>query len=461
MGRFNRGASTNIIHIISDCIFGSLAFVTALLVSGHTIQDSDMGTYAIACFTFMIIFLLANKESRLYNVTTFFYTDRIVRYVSKSFIIATGVSSTLLFYAGKSDIDRKFYILFLIAIYVLGLVSAFTARYIAKRVKLFAPRTVLIGAIEDFDKFNHFLRRSNMEVDIIGYVGVDSAGTQTEYLGNIEDLESIIHKNGIDQVYIMHKRKDDIDIQPYINMCMEMGVTIRIIINNYKGGGAQSYVSSVGTYPVLTYHRVSLNSTSRAIKRIVDIIGALCGIILASPLMLGTAIAVKLDSKGPVIFKQERVGLNGRHFHMYKFRSMCQDAEAKKKELMQQNEVGSGLMFKIHDDPRITKVGKFIRKTSLDELPQFFNVLKGDMSLVGTRPPTLDEVAKYERNHWRRMSIKPGITGMWQVSGRSQITDFDEIVELDTEYIDKWSVGMDFKIMLKTGIQLLTHRGAC
>ncbi len=136
------------------------------------------------------------------------------------------------------------------------------------------------------------------------------------------------------------------------------------------------------------------------------------------------------------------------------------DAEELKAKLQEQNEVKDGMMFKIKDDPRITRVGKFIRKTSIDELPQFFNVLIGNMSLVGTRPPTLDEVAKYERTHWRRMSIKPGITGMWQVSGRSQITDFDEIVELDTIYIDQWSIMLDFKIMFKTVICMLRKKGA-
>lgn len=460
MGRFNKGASTNLFHIISDCVFGAFAFVFALLFSKHTLQSDNMNTYIIACITFMLIFILSNKDSRLYNVTTFFYADRIIKYVSKSFIISTGVSSTLLFYAGKSDIDRNFYIIFLICVYILMITSAFLVRFLTKKTKLFAPRTILVGHMENYEKFVRYLKKSNMDVNIIGYVSVENE-EGTKYLGNIKDLDEIIHSNGIDQVYIMHKRKDNLDIQPYINICMDMGVTIRIIINNYKGHGAQSYVSSVGTYPVLTYHRVSLNTSSRAIKRVIDIFGALFGIILSSPFMLITALAVKLDSKGPVIFKQKRVGLNGRHFNMYKFRSMCIDAEAKKEELMAKNEISSGLMFKMHDDPRITRVGRFIRKTSIDELPQFFNVLKGDMSLVGTRPPTLDEVEKYERNHWRRMSIKPGITGMWQVSGRSQITDFDEIVELDTEYIDKWGVLLDFKIIVKTGLQIIVHKGAC
>ena len=318
---------------------------------------------------------------------------------------------------------------------------------------------LLVGDIDRFGTFKKFLFKSNTSVKLIGYVSMDD-NPDERYLGSVKDLEKIVHENAIGQVYIMHRKTDLVDIQEYIDACLDMGVSVRIIVKLFQAHGAQRYVSSVGTYPVVTYHRVCLNDSSRAMKRIIDIIGSLIGIILSSPIMLITAIAIKLDSKGPVIFKQERAGINGKIFKMYKFRSMCVDAEELKAKLQEQNEVKDGMMFKIKDDPRITKVGKFIRKTSIDELPQFFNVLIGNMSLVGTRPPTLDEVAKYERTHWRRMSIKPGITGMWQVSGRSQITDFDEIVELDTIYIDQWSIMLDFKIMFKTVICMLRKKGA-
>jgi len=164
---------------------------------------------------------------------------------------------------------------------------------------------------------------------------------------------------------------------------------------------------------------------------------------------------IKLESPGPLFFSQKRVGRNGRIFKIYKFRSMYADAERRKKELMEQNEM-NGLMFKMTDDPRITKIGKFIRKTSLDELPQFWNVLKGDMSLVGTRPPTVDEFQQYEWYHKRRLSMTPGLTGVWQVSGRSDITDFEEIVSMDVEYIKNWSLKRDIKIILKT-IQVVLH----
>ena len=181
---------------------------------------------------------------------------------------------------------------------------------------------------------------------------------------------------------------------------------------------------------------------------------------------------IYIKSPGPIFFAQERIGRNGRKFKMYKFRSMYMDAEERKKELMAQNKVSDGMMFKMDFDPRIignkilpdgtkkTGIGQFIRKTSIDELPQFWNILKGDMSLVGTRPPTLDEWDKYEPHHRARMSFRPGLTGLWQVSGRSNITDFEEVVKLDTQYIGEWSVKNDIRIIFHTIVGVLKNDGA-
>ncbi len=197
----------------------------------------------------------------------------------------------------------------------------------------------------------------------------------------------------------------------------------------------------------------------RMIKRFMDICGALVGLIISIPIIAIVAVPLKLESPGPLFFKQKRIGLNGRCFYIYKLRSMYVDAEERKKELLAKNEM-NGLMFKLSDDPRITRVGSFIRKTSIDELPQFYNVLRGDMSLVGTRPPTVDEYTRYESHHKRRLSMKPGITGLWQVSGRSNIDNFEDVVRLDTQYIDSWSLRLDIKILLKTVGVVLWRRGA-
>jgi exopolysaccharide biosynthesis polyprenyl glycosylphosphotransferase len=194
-------------------------------------------------------------------------------------------------------------------------------------------------------------------------------------------------------------------------------------------------------------------------KRMLDIVGSLVGMVLLAIATIFVAPAIKLESPGPVFFGQTRIGKNGRRFTFYKFRSMYQDAEERKKELMAQNEV-NGLMFKMKDDPRITKVGKFIRKTSIDELPQFWNVLRGDMSLVGTRPPTVDEFERYEAKHKGRLSMTPGLTGLWQISGRSDIMDFDDVVKLDMQYIDHWSILKDIKILISTVYVVIVGKGS-
>lgn len=207
-------------------------------------------------------------------------------------------------------------------------------------------------------------------------------------------------------------------------------------------------------------------------KRIMDIVGGLVGCLATAVLFLFLAPAIYIQSPGPIFFTQIRVGKNGKKFKMYKFRSMNVNAEQEKKELESQNRVKDGMMFKLEYDPRIIGckkrpdgtvkkgLGNIIRDCSLDEFPQFFNVLKGDMSLVGTRPPTVDEWEKYELHHRSRLAAKPGITGMWQVSGRSDITDFEEVVKLDLKYIREWNLGLDIKILFKTIAVVFKKRGS-
>ena len=210
---------------------------------------------------------------------------------------------------------------------------------------------------------------------------------------------------------------------------------------------------------ILTLGTLEVKLRDRVLKRVLDIVGGIVGCLISIPIIAIVAIPLKLESPGPLIFRQKRVGLNGRYFYICKLRSMYMDAEQRKKELQQQNEM-QGLMFKMHNDPRITKVGKFIRKTSIDELPQFWNVLRGDMSLVGTRPPTVDEYQQYQSHHKRRLSMKPGITGLWQVSGRSNIENFEDVVALDIKYIDNWSFWLDIKLLFQTVAVVLMGRGA-
>lgn len=218
---------------------------------------------------------------------------------------------------------------------------------------------------------------------------------------------------------------------------------------NYQPAYTKEIKYGIDGRPALILDRPRKRMIAAIMKRALDIVGSIVGLAFCGILFLILGPMIKLDSPGPVIFAQTRIGKNGRKFRMYKFRSMYQDAEQRKQELLAKNEM-NGLMFKMENDPRVTKVGRFIRKTSLDEFPQFWNVFKGDMSLVGTRPPTVGEFNQYNSYHKRRLSMKPGMTGLWQVSGRSDIKDFDEVVRLDCQYIDNWTVWGDIKIIVKT-----------
>lgn len=262
----------------------------------------------------------------------------------------------------------------------------------------------------------------------------------------------------VDEVFI---QVDDIQKQEAFlkNMILEfekMGIVVNLNLDLFNlGVSGEKRIYNLEQYHVVAFSSRLFDYRMVLVKRLIDIIGAILGLILAFFVGIVLAPFLLLESPGPLIFRQKRVGVNGRIFEFYKFRSMYVDAEERKKELLEQNEV-QGFMFKMENDPRVTKVGAFIRKTSIDELPQFWNVLKGDMSLVGTRPPTLDEYHQYSYYQKRRISFRPGITGLWQISGRSDIKDFDEVVKLDLEYIDNWSLLLDFKIIFKTiGVVLL------
>lgn len=240
----------------------------------------------------------------------------------------------------------------------------------------------------------------------------------------------------------------------------KMGVVVNLSLDLFNLGlEGQKRIYNLEQYYVVAFSSRLFDYRMVLMKRLIDIVGALVGLTITVVVGIVLAPFLLLESPGSLVFCQNRVGVNGRIFKFYKFRSMYADAEERKKELMAQNEV-QGLMFKMENDPRITKVGAFIRKTSIDELPQFWNVLKGDMSLVGTRPPTVDEYQQYSYYQKRRISFRPGITGLWQISGRSDIKDFDEVVKLDLEYIDNWSLLLDIKIIFKTILVVFKGSGA-
>ena len=275
-----------------------------------------------------------------------------------------------------------------------------------------------------------------------------------------DDVTAYIHKNWVDEVFFALPEHVDIP-KKIMKDCNRMGVVTHVQLAALNELGKNQVVEEIAGYMVLSSSINIVSSWQLLVKRLMDIAGGLVGCIFTGIIYIFIAPIMKVKSPGPVFFSQVRMGKNGKPFKIYKFRSMYMDAEERKKELMEKNNIKDGLMFKMDDDPRIIKgIGHFIRKTSLDEFPQFWNILKGDMSLVGTRPPTMDEWDKYELHHRRRLAIKPGLTGMWQVSGRSESTDFEEVVELDTKYIEQWSIGLDIKILFKTVTVVFTGSGA-
>ena len=321
------------------------------------------------------------------------------------------------------------------------------------------------------DVIRRFRNNVGGSIEVSGLVLADKNVSSGNFEGvpivsSLEEAPHYICREWIDEVYISTATPP----LHLINCCNEMGVTAHRELHTH--GSDNQFVEKIADEYCLTSSMRTATPIEVFLKRAMDIAGGIVGSLIAVVIIAIIGPKIKKASPGPILFKQERIGQNGKHFKMYKIRSMVMNADEKKKELMAQNRVSDGMMFKLDFDPRIigneilpdgthkTGIGEFIRNTSLDEFPQFFNVLKGEMSLVGTRPPTVDEWEKYEYHHRRRLSIKPGLTGMWQVSGRSGITDFEEVVKLDTEYINNWSLVLDIKILLKTIKAVFTKDGA-
>ncbi|MBP3371671.1 MAG: sugar transferase [Clostridia bacterium] len=287
-----------------------------------------------------------------------------------------------------------------------------------------------------------------------------------------EEFVNYLCDKWADEVYVSVPAELSYPVQ-LIDSLVEMGIVVHIQVENlHNNAWQQQAIEYMGGATVRTIGLTMATPRQAMFKRAIDIAGGIVGCVLTGVLTLFLAPMIWIKSPGPIFFKQTRVGQNGKLFEMYKFRSMYPDAEARKAELMEQNRVSDGMMFKLEYDPRIIGckklpdgtvkkgIGNFIRDYSIDEFPQFWNVVKGDLSLVGTRPPTVDEWEKYELHHRARLAIKPGITGLWQVSGRSNITDFEQVVQLDKEYIQNWSMGLDFRILLQTVKVVLGKEGS-
>lgn len=381
--------------------------------------------------------------------------------------IALGIIciAAIFYFIGDTTFSRLFYGIFSIIEFII----IFTVRIVLKLIynirmknEKFHKRLLIVGTGYTAQGVADYINEHpELMIKLIGYVQVDEdiKIKDGQVLGHIDNLIEIIKENCIDEVIFALPKNYIGEVEKYVLACEEMGITVSVVAHLYDLKISKTQIGKIGQIPVLTYHSVSLNEWELFLKRLIDIVGACIGLVITGIALIIIGPLIWLEDRGPIFFAQDRVGQNGRIFKCYKFRSMYVDAEERKKELMKYNEM-KGHMFKMKNDPRITKIGKFIRATSIDELPQFWNVLKGDMSLIGTRPPTVDEVKNYENYHRRRISIKPGITGMWQVSGRSSIEDFEEIVKLDTQYIDNWSIWLDIKILFKTLVIVFSRQGS-
>ena len=391
-------------------------------------------------------------------------TPETLQRTATSAVLAMGLLLTILFFLDVNFVSRLVTLgyagmtipaLMLARSLTLSLVQAFPSLSDRHRVLLVGDPAEMAKYLEVLD------RQRELGMIPVGWLGPEtstSAAPRLPWLGEVDQVEQVLVDQPVDEVHISVRDTSMLELERVAAVCETLGVELSMDANFLGLTTAQVAMDDLKGWSVLRFSSVPTRGLELVFKRTLDFVGAGLGILALSPLFAFVAIAIKIDDPGPVFFVQERSGLYARKFPMYKFRTMVVDAEARLAELQAQNEMG-GPVFKMQHDPRITALGRFLRRTSIDELPQLFNVFLGQMSLVGPRPPIPSEVAQYERWQRRRLSMKPGITCIWQVSGRNNI-DFDQWMELDLEYIDSWSLWLDVKLLLKTLPAVLKGTGA-
>lgn len=462
-------------HYVFLCIDISALAIAFVLSNYLRFQEISLGAYENLYINVFIVSIVACIAGNLILKLDKHIFDRgsyqeFLAVCKSAFCI--GVAVMVYFFLSQQGIyySRLQWAYYFIIYFFLSYVGHQAAKWIiakyyknsrsCKKIMLITSSDKVEDILEKFQRTNNWY----FEVTCITIVDQNLEGEEIEKIPVIASTDTMLEraKNiALDGVFInvSYKSHSVFDVRQTLHDFQEMGIIVHVNIDALELDVTDKVIENLGFFKVVSYASKLREPGQLVLKRCMDIAGGLVGAVLTLVTGIFVAIAIKLDTPGPVIFSQNRVGKNGRHFKMYKFRSMYIDAEERKKELLKQNEM-QGAMFKITNDPRITKVGRFIRKYSIDELPQFFNVLKGDMSLVGTRPPTVEEVQKYKTEQKRRLSVTPGMTGLWQTSGRSEIYDFDEIVKLDLEYIDKWSIGLDIKLLVKTIVVCVRGDGA-
>ncbi len=405
-----------------------------------------------------------NKLYQDYRTKTF---KRMAWDIFVTSVWASFVCGSFVFFFKFDMASRLFFLVYSGTAYTMIIIEKAIVLFVLDRVHARGYHQENLLIVGTGNRAREFIRNvkehSNWGLHIVGLIDDDPKyfGKEVEgyrVLGRIQDIGFIVNRLVIDRVIFVVPRIWLDRIEEAILECEKVGVSTSIALDLYNLHIAKARQTDFNGFPLLEFKTFYAKEWQLFIKRLLDILISVIALVFFSPLMVVVALLIRLTSKGPILFRQTRIGLNGRKFTLYKFRSMVANAEAMKEVLHKQNEM-DGPVFKIKHDPRITPIGYVIRKTSIDELPQFFNVLKGDMSIVGPRPPLISEVEHYEVWQRRRLSLKPGITCIWQVSGRNKI-GFEEWMRMDLEYIDKWSLGLDLKLILRTFWVVITGYGA-
>ncbi len=487
-----QGWQKHIDFIICDVIALQVAFVLAYFISRGSWAYVSLAYRELAVIFVMADILIAASFNTMHNVL---YRDCYHECLQtlKQVLLVLSVMTLYIFSTQKADVySRATVCLTSVFHLILGFVFRQVWKPVISKIGKGSKKATMI-LVANENLVPEIVSKINPtdDVEYTGLVLSNRDGTGEEISGikvvaNLQNAADYICREWVDEVFVYPSHFTDIELDSrekenikshresevalLIEGCRQMAIPvhIRLPIPNIEG---KSLTEKVGGYNVLTITSNYASPLQLAIKRLMDIAGGIVGSLIAVIIIAVVGHKIQKESPGPILFKQTRVGQNGKKFQMYKLRSMYLDAEDRKRELLKENRVSDGMMFKLDWDPRIvgnkivngkkvTGIGEKIRSGSWDEWPQFFNILMGQMSMVGTRPPTVDEWEKYKYHHRARLATKPGLTGLWQVSGRSKITDFEEVVRLDAEYINHWSIALDIKILFKTLKAVSTRDGA-
>jgi len=456
-----RGAVLSRMLYSGDALAALLAAAVAVAVLG---EFSTEGLTFVLCAG--LLWPFAAFSIGLYRSDQLATWASAVSEVPRGFVAVLLITWPLFGVAMVLDFDRVVALTFL----TVAATAAFaaTARAFVRAGLHRAPdlrqRTLILGsgvvAGQVVKKLHNNDQFGLIPVGIVDDEVHDVGTPDLPWLGRIADLDSIIEAQSIDRVIITFSRASHEELLQAIRACRDASVAVDVVPRLFEFLDGVRALDQIGGLPLLSIGVPVLASTSIAAKRALDVVGSLALLTIFSPVMIATAIAIKLESRGPVFFRQPRAGRGNTSFQLIKFRSMYVDAEQRKKEFEQLNEAGDGVMFKIREDPRVTRVGRSLRRFSLDEMPQLINVLKGEMSLVGPRPLIFPETAALDKLwHLRRLELRPGLTGPWQVYGRSQ-SPFQEMVRFDYQYVAGWSLARDIEILLATVPAVISGRGA-